>query len=303
MLAFDLVVPARSAASGDWPRPAGGTGRPERELAGGVTMKIGVILPTSTPDPAQPIIGDVRASARRAEEIGLDSVWSTDHLVASAPILDSTVVLATAAAVTDRITIGFGVMLLALRPVAWAAKQIGSLQHVSGDRMVLGVGTGNPAHGDTGWRAAGVSYTDRGRRTDEALRVLPALVTGQPAVLGDGLEVRLSPGATMPPVLVAGNGDRALRRAAAYGDGWVCIGLSPDEVAGGLAVLGRLAAEHGRHVPAATVVGPALAADPRQAAAQLSAYAEVGTERVILAPSRAGWQHDYEFAGELRAAL
>ena len=63
-------------------------------MAGGVTIKIGVILPTSTPDPAQPILGDVRASARLAEQTGLDSVWSTDHLVASAPILDSTVVLA-----------------------------------------------------------------------------------------------------------------------------------------------------------------------------------------------------------------
>jgi Luciferase-like monooxygenase len=97
----------------------------------GVTIKIGVILPTSTPDPTKPILGDVRASARLAGEAGLDSVWSTDHLVASAPILDSTVVLATAAAVTDRITIGFGVMPLALRPVAWAAKQIATLQQVS----------------------------------------------------------------------------------------------------------------------------------------------------------------------------
>ena len=119
-----------------------GTGQREWALAGGVTIKIGVILPTSTPDPAKPILGDVRASARLAEAIGLDSVWSTDHLVASAPMLESTVVLATAAAVTDRITIGFGVMLLALRPVAWEAKQISTLQQVSGNRILLGVGTG-----------------------------------------------------------------------------------------------------------------------------------------------------------------
>jgi len=118
-----------------------------------VSIEIGVILPTSTPDPAQPILGDVRESARFAEEAGLDSVWSTDHVIASAPILDSTVVLATAAAVTGRVKIGFGVMLLALRPVAWAAKQISTLQYVSGERVLLGVGTGNPAHGDTGWRA------------------------------------------------------------------------------------------------------------------------------------------------------
>ena len=261
-----------------------------------------MLLPTSTPDPAQPILGDVRASARLAEEIGLDSVWSTDHLVASAPILDSTVTLATAAAVTDRITIGFGVMLLALRPVAWAAKQISTLQYVSGNRIVLGLGTGNPAHGDIGWRAAGVSYENRGKHTDEALRVLPALITGRAAVLGDGLEVTLAPGSAMPPVLVAGNGDRALRRAAAYGDGWICVGLSPKDVAAGLAMLGGLAAQHNRPPPRASIVAPALDADPAKAAAQLSAYAAAGTERVIIAPSGLGWQHDYEFAGRLRAA-
>ncbi|MGD0706295.1 MAG: LLM class flavin-dependent oxidoreductase [Trebonia sp.] len=268
-----------------------------------MTIKIGVMLPTSTPDPTQPILGDVRASARLAEGAGLDSVWSTDHLVASAPILDATVVVATAAAVTEQITIGFGVMLLALRPVAWAAKQIATLQRVSGNRIALGVGTGNPAHGDIGWRAAGVTFSDRGRRTDEALRVLPALVTGQPAVLGDGLEVTLAPGAPMPAVLVAGNGDRALRRAAAYGDGWVSVALPPEEVASSLVVLGDLAAKHGRPVPRATVVIPVLDTDLGKAAARLAAYEAAGTERVILAPSTADWQRDYEFAGELRAAL
>jgi alkanesulfonate monooxygenase SsuD/methylene tetrahydromethanopterin reductase-like flavin-dependent oxidoreductase (luciferase family) len=220
-----------------------------------VAIKIGVFLPVSTPDPSRPILGDVRASARFAEQAGLDSVWTTDHLIASAPMLDATVVLATAAAVTERITIGFGVMLLALRPAAWAAKQISSLQYVSGNRIALGVGTGNPVHGDIGWRAAGRSFADRGRRTDESLRVLPALVTGEPAVLEDGLEVTLSPGSAMPPV------------------------------------------------PRATVVGPALDADPGKAAAQLAAYAEAGTERVILSSSGDAWQRDYERAGELIGAL
>jgi len=112
------------------------------------------------------------------------------------------------------VAIKIGVILLALRPPAWAAKQISTLQHISGNRVALGVGTGNPAHGDIGWRAAGMSFADRGRRTDESLRVLPALVTGQPAVLEDGLEVTLSPGSVMPPVLIAGDGERAMRRAA-----------------------------------------------------------------------------------------
>ena len=269
-------------------------------MAAVVAIKIGVILPASTPDPAHPIIGDIRASARFAEELGLDSVWTTDHLVASAPMLDSSVVLATAAAVTEQITIGYGVMLLALRTPAWAAKQISTLQHVSGNRVALGVGTGNPAHGDVGWRAAGMSFTDRGRRTDESLRVLPALITGQPAVLEDGLEVTLSPGAAMPPVLIAGDGERAMRRAAAFGDGWISIGLRSEEVASRLSALSELAAGYGRPVPRLTVVGPALDADPGKAAAQLVAYAEAGAERVILIPS-GDWRRDYEHAAELLA--
>jgi alkanesulfonate monooxygenase SsuD/methylene tetrahydromethanopterin reductase-like flavin-dependent oxidoreductase (luciferase family) len=266
-----------------------------------VTIEIGVILPTSTPDPVQPILGDVRESARFAEAAGLGSVWSTDHLVASAPMLDSTVVLSTAAAVTDRIKIGYGVLLLALRPAAWAAKQISTLQLVSGDRLLLGVGTGNPVHGDVGWRAAGASFENRGRVTDEALRVLPGLVTGRPTVLADGLEVTLAPGSAMPPLLVAGNGKAALRRAAEFGDGWISIGLSPADVAVHLTQLGELADRYGRALPGATVVGPELDSDPGKAAEQLAAYAEAGTERLILAPTGAGWQRDYEVAAQLQA--
>ncbi|ASO20302.1 alkanesulfonate monooxygenase SsuD/methylene tetrahydromethanopterin reductase-like flavin-dependent oxidoreductase (luciferase family) [Actinoalloteichus hoggarensis] len=265
-------------------------------------LEIGVILPSSTPYPDQPISNEIGASARFAEEVGLDSVWSTDHLVASAPMLDSTVVLATAAAVTERITIGFGVLLPALRQPAWAAKQVSTLQLLSGGRVVLGVGTGNPAHGDIGWRAAGVSFKDRGTRTDEALRVLPGLIGGLPTVLADGTEVTLTPGSAMPPVLVAGDGDRALRRAAEFGDGWVSLGLPATEVATRLTRLAELAADHGRPVPRATVVAPALDADPKRAAAQLAAYADAGTERVILPPTRAGWRRDYEFAAALKAA-
>ncbi|MGK8524340.1 LLM class flavin-dependent oxidoreductase [Nocardia asteroides] len=268
-----------------------------------MTLDIGVILPTSTPDPARPILGDVRAAARSAEQIGLDSVWSTDHLVASAPILDSTVVLATAAAVTDRIRIGYGVLLLALRPAAWAAKQIATLQYVSGDRLILGVGTGNPAHGDVGWRAAGVPFAERGPRTDEALRLLPDLVAGRPTTLPDGTEVTMAPGATMPPVLVAGDGERARRRAAAHAEGWVAIGLEPGRVRANVAELTALAAEFGRGPLAVTIVAPPLATDPGHAAEQLAAYAEAGAERVILAPSGGEWRADYEFAAKIKERL
>lgn len=264
-----------------------------------MAIELGVMLPTSTPDPAHPILGDVRASARLAEALGLESVWATDHLIASAPMLDSTVVLATAAAVTERVGIGYGVMLVALRPPAWAAKQIATLQYVSGDRLLLGVGTGNLVHGDRGWRAAEVPFGERGPRTDHALRVLPDLVAGRPTLL-NGVEFTLAPGAAMPPVLVAGNGRRALRRAATYAEGWISVGLSPDEVGTGLKDLSALTAELGRPTPAATVVAPMLATDPAHGADQVAEYASVGVQRLILAPTEAGWQRDYEYTATLR---
>ena len=164
-------------------------------------------------------------------------------------MLDSTVVLATAARVTDRITIGFGVMLLALRPVAWAAKRSApcSTCPVTGSCWVWAPVT--PRTGTSGG-ARRVCRTGTAACATTRAGVLPALVTGQAAVLGDGLEVMLAPGSVMPPVLVAGNGDKALRRAAAYGDGWVCIGLPPGDVASGRTAPGGLAAAQSR--PSAT---------------------------------------------------
>jgi alkanesulfonate monooxygenase SsuD/methylene tetrahydromethanopterin reductase-like flavin-dependent oxidoreductase (luciferase family) len=218
-------------------------------------------------------------------------------LIASAPILDSSVVLATAAAVTERITVGYNVMLLALRPVAWAAKQVNTLQLVSGNRVVLGVGTGNPAHGDAGWRAAGVEFADRGRLTDAALEVLPALISGAPTALADGVEVSLAPGSAVPPIVVAGNGVRAHRRAARYGDGWATIAMSPEEARTSLEQINAQAAEYGRKPLRATIVAPDLGVDPAE---RLAAYEAVGVERIILAPT-GDWRHDYEAAAKLKA--
>jgi alkanesulfonate monooxygenase SsuD/methylene tetrahydromethanopterin reductase-like flavin-dependent oxidoreductase (luciferase family) len=268
-----------------------------------VTIEIGVLLPTSTPDPAVPIIGDIKRAARSAEELGLDSVWSTDHLIASAPLLDSTTVLGTAAGATERIRIGYGVLLLSLRPVAWAAKQISTLQHVSGGRLEVGVGTGNTAHGDLSWRASGQSFADRGARTDASLRLLPGLIAGEPTTLPDGTEVTLAPGASVPPILVAGDAPRARRRAAEFGDGWIGIGTTAEETARVLAELAELAAEYGRPAPYAVIVAPPVAEDPKQAAEQLAGYAEVGVRRVVLTPRGADWHRTYEDAAAIRASL
>jgi alkanesulfonate monooxygenase SsuD/methylene tetrahydromethanopterin reductase-like flavin-dependent oxidoreductase (luciferase family) len=233
---------------------------------------IGVFLPTSTAPGTPP--GDVAAAARHAEEAGLESVWAIDQLVAGtgAPILDAGLALAAAAAATARVRLGFGVMILPLRPVAWAAKQVATLQHLSGDRALLGVGVGGDRH-DLSWEAAGVPRRERGTRTDAALRVLPGLIAGKPTTLGDpgggavpgdngpgegtgpgdgGPTVQLSPPATVPPILVGGMSRAAMARTAAHGDGWFTMPVPPAELSAAKAQVAELAAAQGRPAPSTT---------------------------------------------------
>src|ERR671937_3073591 len=119
---------------------------------------------------------DTREQARYAERLGLDGIFVGDHLKPAGPYPESLVVLAAAAGVTERIHLGLGVLILALRDPAWAAKQLASLQHVSGGRVLLGVGTGGAMHGTEAWEAVGVPWAERSRRTDETLALLPGLI-------------------------------------------------------------------------------------------------------------------------------
>jgi alkanesulfonate monooxygenase SsuD/methylene tetrahydromethanopterin reductase-like flavin-dependent oxidoreductase (luciferase family) len=211
---------------------------------------IGVILPTMVE--TGEVLGDVVAAARHAEDLGFESVWVVDQLIAGrgVPFLDSTVALAASAAATNRVRLAYGVMILPLRPVVWAAKQAASLQQLSANRLLLGVGVGGDRH-DRSWEAAGVPRRERGRRTDAALAVLPDLVAGRTVDL-DGTAVTLAPGVPVPPIIVGGMADAALVRVATYGDGWFAAPLPPSEIAPATARLAELAAERARPVPALT---------------------------------------------------
>jgi len=208
---------------------------------------IGVMLPTMS-ERDEPL-ADVATAARRAEELGFESAWAVDQLVAGTgvPFVDSTVALAAAAAATTRIRLAYGVMILPLRPAVWAAKQVASLQHVSGDRVLFGVGVGGDRH-ELSWSATGVPRRERGRRTDAALAVLPDLIAGK-AVDIDGATVQLSPGAPVPPIIVGGVSEPALARTAAHGDGWFAMPLPPPQLVPLIDRLGELAAGLGRPAP------------------------------------------------------
>jgi alkanesulfonate monooxygenase SsuD/methylene tetrahydromethanopterin reductase-like flavin-dependent oxidoreductase (luciferase family) len=225
-------------------------------------VNVGVILPSMSRRDGRP--GDIPAAARHAENLGFESAWVVDQLVAGTgvPVLDSLTALAGAATVTERIRLGVGVLIVPLRPVAWTAKQVATLQYLSGDRLLLGVGAGGDRHAAS-WDAVGVPRRERGRRTDEALRRLPGLIAGKPAQLTpDGEEVVLSPGVTVPPIVIGGNSDAAARRAGEFGDEWFVL-AGPDDIPAYQAKAAEQATRFGRPTPAITTsVMVALDGDP-----------------------------------------
>lgn len=227
--------------------------------------QVGIFLPTAA-GPGE-AVGDVVGSARHAEDLGLESAWVVDQLVAGPglPMLESVVALAAAAGATARIGLGLGVLVLPLRSLTWVAKQIAALQTVSGGRLVLGVGTGGARHSRS-WAAAGVEPRVRGRRLDAALAVLPALVEGRAARVAElpgAPEVQLSPGAPMPPLLVGGTSAVTLSRAARSADGWFGLPGPPHATEVARRRLAELARQAGRPVPEVTTsLMVAITGDP-----------------------------------------
>lgn len=145
-------------------------------------VDVGVVLPEAmAPGMALP---DVPGLAQLAERAGLDCLWSGDRRAAGQMgVLDSGLTLAAAGAVTGRLALGFAVYVPSLRPLAWAVKQIASLQHLAGGRLRLGVGLGGGP--EQGYRATGFNRADRARRTDDFLQLLAGMLGGQPALIPD----------------------------------------------------------------------------------------------------------------------
>ena len=217
------------------------------------TMRIGAKLPSSGGDPAR--LG-VPVMARRLEEAGFDSVWASDHVVmtedtsrsyypfgddgspgwdVSTPWYDALIVLAQAAAVTERVELGTAVLVLPQRHPVVLAKQVASLDALAGGRVALGVGAG--------WfreefEALGVEFDTRGKRFSEWLTLLRRCWDGRPGAF-DGVHYQLPEGVIHEPtpvgpvpLLIGGVSGVALRRAATQGDGWLGLQrtdrLAPD---------------------------------------------------------------------------
>jgi probable F420-dependent oxidoreductase len=214
----------------------------------------------------------IRAVATAAETAGFATLWAGEHVVlvddprsrypysadgriavpADADWLDPLLGLSYVAAVTSRIGLATGVLLLPEHNPVLAAKQAATLDVLSGGRLTLGVGIGWSAEE---FAALGVPFARRGHRTAEYVGAMRALwaddVTSFHGEFVRFDAIRVNPKPVLGrriPIVVGGNSDAALRRVAAFADGWYGFNLPAAAVAERLGVLAGYCRERGREL-------------------------------------------------------
>jgi probable F420-dependent oxidoreductase len=251
--------------------------------------------------------------AARAERLGYESVFVPDHVVVPVeftskypgtvdgsfpypprtPLYDPLIVLATIATATSTIRLGTAVYILALRHPIVTARNVVTLDALSGGRAILGVGVGWLTEE---FDALGIDSRTRFSRTEEAAMVLRRLWTeSEPSFHGKHFDfdrVHFEPkplSSPHPPILFGGDSDAALRRALKFGDGWLSGGVAAD--AEGIAALVRRIDELRTTLASDGTDGwdpdrpfslSVLHANPSPR--DLARMAEVGVDRVVVMP-------------------
>jgi probable F420-dependent oxidoreductase len=211
---------------------------------------VGVSL-TATFHQGRPDIRTMKATAQRVEQLGFDAVWSGDHIIMHNPMMDTMSVLATYAAVTERVKIGTSVYLMPLRHPIVTAKQVASLDLLSEGRFIFGIGVGGEIARE--FEAVGVPVRERGGRTDEGLEILTQVLSHDHVTYKGTYyqldDVTLEPRPQQqphPPIWVGGRSDAAVRRAARFGSGWIGYLNSSKRLAQAMAMMHDLAPSFNR---------------------------------------------------------
>ncbi len=214
-------------------------------------MRVGVALPNFSKLGTRDVLADV---AREAEALGYDSIWTTDHVMMTTGqeepyghILEALTALTYAAALTERVKLGVSVIVLPQREPVLLAKQVATLDNLSGGRVIVGLGAG---WNQREFQYLGASFDDRGKRLDEYIGALRELWTS-PEPRFDGQFVRFSealfsPRSAQPngiPIWIGGGSPAALRRSATLADGWHPVGVNVETFANGMRRVRELAGD------------------------------------------------------------
>ena len=206
---------------------------------------------------------DAAVLAQKAESLGFESFWMPEHTIVPASYAstyhgrtiiadwgDPLIGLAKASAVTEKIKLGTAISIVPEHNPLVQAKQIATLDRVCNGRFIFGIGAG--------WlkeevEIMGGNWERKWAQTREAILAMKELWTKDeaefhgkyydfPPVMCDPKPVQQP----YPPVFVGGNGPMALKRTAAWAEGWFPVGLTPEEIKAGRKTLDELAEAAGR---------------------------------------------------------
>jgi probable F420-dependent oxidoreductase len=235
--------------------------------------------------------------ARLAEEAGFESFWVGDHIAlpvdnqdnpSREPRLEALVVLAHLAALTRRVRLAIGVIVLPQRQPVLLAKQLTSIDVLSNGRLIVGIGVG---YLEPELRALGASLADRAARTDEYVAAMRAL-WDEPVPSFEGRFVSFAglierPRPVQrphPPIVVGGHSPAAYRRAVQTANGWYGWTLGLEETARALADLREMTTRHER--PGALGPLEITITPPRMVDLDTARrYADLGVHRLAIQPS------------------
>jgi alkanesulfonate monooxygenase SsuD/methylene tetrahydromethanopterin reductase-like flavin-dependent oxidoreductase (luciferase family) len=321
-------------------RPAN-NGDPADRIArdGTVTVKqisVGIHVPSASVAP----LGsgaDYAEFFRQVEALGLDAIWTEDRIFHHANMLDSVMLLAWAAANTQRIRLGTAVMVLNLRHAAVVARQVSTLYHLSAGRLALGVSLGGRPNE---YQGLGVPMAKRVTVFRESLAVLRQLLTGQP-VEYRGQFFQLQDATVRPPaqvpIYIGGRAEGALRRAGELADGWImgpfgtlqdfqaawrivqaaarAVGKDPDALVAGRLLYVAVDEDrdqareilrrflHGYYGPTFDVDQHAIFGPPEEVAARLREQADAGVTQLMLGVPTLDVAHLRRVAADVAPAL
>ena len=266
-------------------------------------MKIGIRLPVAG---AKVSPETIVTTARWAEELGYHSVWVSDNVVLPEKVdsfypydpqnrwpypadtnwLDPLLALTWAATVAPSVKLGTSVMLVPLRHPVLLAKQLSSLDFLTGGRVILGIGAGWM---EEEFDLIGVPFERRGPRTAEMIALMRAFWHGE-SVNFQGEFYQIPDGQMYPrpaqatiPIVWGGHSDIALKRVARLGDGWHPTQISLAELSEGVTKLRRFCEEAGRDPATVQIIARPGKVYPINAETQ-ARHRELGVQHLVIDP-------------------
>ena len=234
----------------------------------------------------------IRRAAEQAEQLGFGDVWTSEHIILpngapyppSPSFYDPVLALTWAAAYTSRVGLGTSVLVLPMRHPLPLAKELATLQNLSGGRFILGGGVGWL---EAEFEALGVPFHERGRRMDEGIAMMRAVWSDDPVTFEAKYvpatidNMRMQPKPEKPiPIWIGGASEPALKRALRY-DGWHGSRATPEQAA---PIVQRLRSERPDSDFAISLRSAWDGRDESALRARLQGYQTVGVEHVLMEP-------------------